>query len=584
MSTARFSTAGPRAVLAALLLVVPSQLLSPANAQGPVGPNLLVIVPDDLGVDSVGCYGTGNAPPTPNIDLLAQAGMRFTKVFVNPACSPTRAAILTGRHAYRGECTGALANGEPGLTASSLMLSAPFAVAGYATAMIGKWHVGYRFGAVTPGAYGWGHFEGILDGGVANPFQWTKVTNGLSSTSTQYILTDQINSAINWIQSQTGPWCLVVSLTLPHNPYHAPPANLHSQNLAGLDPATTPRPFFVAMVEAMDKEVGRLLATIAPSVLNNTNVVFVGDNGTDGAVALPPSSSTRGKGSLYDGGAHVPLIVRGPAVTNPGTTATELLSGVDLFPTLLGISGIAFPAAVLVPFASPLDGQTFQAALAGQSGYGRSHIYSEISSTPLGDGYTIRTNTHRLIRYMQNQPQHQEFYDLVADPTEQNDLLAAPLSPTQLAAFQQLSAQLETIRSDGWGELFGDGCAGGAGIPFLRWQSQPRIGTTFVARLSNLAPSCTAIAGILGMSRTTAFGTPLPIDLSIIGLTGCNLNVSLDLMLPMYLPAGFGIYLAIPPSPALYQSEFFMQGMAWEAAANPAGLILSRGLRLVIGQ
>lgn len=568
---------------ASLSLLATLSLSAVGIAQGPTHPNLLLIIPDDLGIDSVGCYGTGNAPPTPVIDALAAAGLRFTHAFVNPSCSPTRAAILTGRYAFRSECTSALSPGAIGMAANALTIAVPLNDAGYQTAMIGKWHLGNRFGPVTPGAYGWSHFEGILDSGVANPFQWPKTTNGLTTTCTQYILTDQVDSAINWIQAQTGPWALALTLTLPHVPYHTPPANLHTQNLAGLSPATTPRPFFAAMVQAMDTEIGRLLTTLGPGVLANTNVVLVGDNGTEGSVALPPSSPTRAKGSLYEGGSRVPLIVRGPAAPNPGALATELVSCVDFFPTILGMCGVTFPSVNIAPFAAPLDGTSVGAALAGQSGYGRSYIYSEITGSPLGDGYSIRTATHRLIRYMQNQPQHQEFYNLVADPNESTNLLLSPMSPADLAAFQQVSATLETVRSDGWGELYGQGCAGASGVPSLRWQTQPRIGTTFVTYVSNLDPSAVSMIGLLGWSRSAFWGASLPLDLSSIGMTNCSLNVSLDGLLPFYISTGYGAYLPIPAAPALYQFEFYVQSMVNEPSANPMGLVMSRGLRCVVG-
>lgn len=571
-----------------LALLVRS-LLSPLVAIGlstlavAQSPNLLVIVADDLGTDSVGCYGSAGAAPTPNIDALAQGGMRFTNCRVNPACSPTRAAIFTGRYAFRGECTGALGPGATGLAANAMTLAAPLNDAGYETAMIGKWHMGNRYGPNTPAVYGWTHFEGVLDSGVPNYFNWQKTTNGVTTTCTTYQLTDQVDSAIQWIQGRTGPWALALTLALPHQPFHTPPSTLHTQNLAGLNPATTPRPFFLAMVQAMDNELGRLFATLGSSVLNNTNIVFVSDNGTDGAVVPPPLTADRAKGSLYEGGARVPLIFRGPAVANGGTTANELVSAVDLFPTLLSICNVAFPSAALAPSALPLDGLTFHGALSGQTGYGRSYVYTELTNAPLGDGYAIRTQTHKLIRYMLNQPQHQEFYDLVADPDEQNNLLAAPLAPAQLSAFQQISAALETIRNDGWGELYGTGCPGSGGVPFLRWQTQPRLGTVFWTHMSNIGPGSATMMALVGLSRTSTGGAPLPLPLTLAGMPGCELAVSLDGIAPVF-PTGYGVALPIPPIPLLYQVEFYVQGMSFEPTINPTGVVFSRGLRLVIGQ
>lgn len=545
--------------------------------------NLLLIVADDLGVDAVGCYGSPTAPPTPTLDAIAAGGVRFTQMFVDPACTPSRAAMLTGRHAFRAEATMALPPGAIGMKADCVTLAAPLAAAGHATAMIGKWHLGNRFGPTTPNAYGFQHFEGLLDSG-ANPFQWNKVTNGVVSPCSTYIMTQQVDAAIQWIQARSGPWALVLTPTLPHQPFHAPPAHLHTQNLAGLDPATTPRPFFGAMVQAMDAEIGRLLATLGPAVLANTNVVFLADNGTDGAVVAPPTLPTRAKGSLYDGGSNVPLLVAGPAVAAPGTVATELLSGVDLFPTALAMCGAGtYPPPALAAVAQPLDGQSFLPALAGASGYGRPFVYSEITGTPLGAGYTLRTPTHRLVRYMLVQPQRQEFFDLGTDPMQYADLLAQPLAPTSRGMFDLLMAVLETIRDDGWAELYGDGCAGSAGVPFLRTQTQPRIGMPFHSAVLSVPSNATGVLSVIGMSRTAHAGTPLPCDLGAAGMPGCQLLTSIDITLA-HGANGISPPLAIPNLPALYQTEFFVQGVVGEVGANPTGLIWSRGLRCVIGR
>ena len=568
-----------RTVLAVLLRYV--FVLAASTFATAQSPNLLLIMADDFGVDSISCYGTPSAPPTPVIDALAQSGVRFTNCHVNPSCSPTRAAIFTGRYAFRSDCTGALVPGAVGLAANAMTIATPFNDTGYHTAMIGKWHMGNRYGPVTPAAYGWNHFEGILDSGMPDSFNWLKTTNGVTAPCSQYVMTDEVDSAINWVQSRTGPWVLALTMTLPHLPFHAPPAHLHTQNLTGLNPGTTPRPFYEAMVQAMDNELGRLFTSLGAGVLSNTNIVLIGDNGTDGAVALPPYGPSRSKGSLYEHGSRVPLIVRGPAVVSPGRVEAGLISGVDLFPTMLAMCNIAFPSPAIAPYALPLDGVSFKGALDGQSAYGRGFVYTEITNSPFGDGYAIRSPTHKLIRFMQNQPQHQEFYDLVADPDEQNDLLTSTLPPAQLAAFQQISSDLETIRNDGWGELYGNGCPGAVGVPFLRWQSQPRIGTVFWTYMSNLGPGSTNLMALVGLSRTSTLGVPLPLDLTSIGMPGCELGVALDAVAPVF-SNGFGVAMPIPAIPALYEFEFYVQGMSYEPV-NAMGVVLTRSLRLVIG-
>ncbi|MBX3465112.1 MAG: sulfatase-like hydrolase/transferase, partial [Planctomycetes bacterium] len=556
----------------------------PAQQPGQTPPrNLLVIVPDDLGVDAVGCYGWASAPPTPVLDALAAGGVRFDHAYVHASCTPSRAAILTGRHAFRSQATMALPPGAPGMVASAVTLAAPLNDAGYQTAMIGKWHLGHRFGLQTPNVYGFQHFEGVLDSGVTNPSAWNKVTNGTVTACSTYIMTDEVDAALQWIQSRTAPWALVLTPTLPHEPFHAPPAHLHTQNLAGLDPAVTPRPFFRAMVEAMDREIGRLLATLGPSVLANTNVVVIADNGTPGAVVQAPLEPHRAKGSLYDGGARVPLLVAGPSVTAPGTVATELVSSVDLFPTLLAMCGIGYPSANLASVAQPLDGVSFLPALAGQSGYGRDFVYTEITGTALGAGYTVRTATHRLVRYMLIQPQHQEFYDLQADPLQLQDLLAAPLSPANAVHFADLLQKMDSVRDDGWAELFGTGCGAGGNVPFFRTQTQPRLGTPFHTAVEAAPAGATAALTVLGTSRSSSGGVPLPLDLGLFGMQGCQLAVSTDLTL-LHGVDGVSPPLWLPNQPSLYQTEFYAQGVVGLPGANALGLLWTRSLRCVIGR
>ncbi len=556
----------------------------PGQTPAPAHPNLLVIVPDDLGVDAVGCYGSGSAPPTPVLDAIAAAGLRFTNAFVNASCTPSRAAILTGRYAFRSDATVALPPGAPGMVGDAVTIAAALNDAGYSTAMIGKWHLGNRFGTQTPNTYGFQHFEGVLDSGVSNPYQWGKVTDGQGSLCTTYVMTDQVNSAIQWIQGRTGPWALVLTPTLPHQPYHSPPANLHTQNLAGLDPAITPVPFFRAMVQAMDTEIGRLLVTLGPTVLANTNVVVIADNGTDSAVVQAPLTSDRGKGSLFDGGTKVPLLMRGPSVTAaPGSVATELVSSVDLFPTLLAMCGISYPSAALAAIAHPIDGVPFLPALAGQSGYGRSFVYSEVSGTPFGQGYTVRTPNHRLVRYTLIQPQHQEFFNLVADPLQQSNVLASPLNWASQIYFDDLMNKVGTIRDDGWAELYATGCGGTAGVPFLRTQTQPRIGTLFHTAVESVPANATGVLTVYGMSRTSSGGTALPFDLGALGMPGCQIVVRPDLTV-VQQPDGVSPGLLIPNLPALFGTEFYVQAVVGEPGVNALGLIWSRGLRCIVGR
>src|SRR5205085_10475603 len=227
--------------------------------------------------------------------------------YANPVCSPSRACLLTGRHSFRTGVGDVVMAGSSGtLQSSEFTLAETFAAnpsLNYQLAQFGKWHL-----ALAPNSPanlgGWPHFAGSLAGAVASYTNWTKTVDGVNTTNyTNYATTDTVNDAIAWIQAQTNkPWFAWVAFNAPHTPFHKPPANLcpHYQGLSGTQQSinSTPRPYFEAMVEAMDLEMGRLLAAVDRT---NTHVIFLGDNGTPGQIIQPPYLSSRGKDTLYEG-------------------------------------------------------------------------------------------------------------------------------------------------------------------------------------------------------------------------------------------------------------------------------------------
>ena len=554
-------------------------LAAAASAQN--HPNLLLIVADDLGVDRVGCYGASTAPPTPNIDALAAGGLRFTRAYVNPACSPTRGAILTGRYSFRTGVPGTLPFAAPGIDPGEIMLPVPLAAVGYSTALIGKWHLGTRYGVWTPNLFGWQHFAGNLEAALLDYYQWPKIVDGVLATRARYATSDQVDDALAWINGQSGQWVLMLSFFAPHSPFQAPPPDLHTQNLAGLDPLLDPVPFHRAMIEAMDHEIGRLLGGIAAATRANTNIIFLGDNGTDIPVVLPPQQPDHVKGSMFEGGGHVPLIVRGPAVHSPGTMSDAFISGVDLFPTILELCGSPYPLGF--DQTRPIDGQSFLPVLAGLQSTLRDHVYIEIAGTPLGEGYSVRDGRYRLIRYLRTQPQHEEMYDLATDPLETSNLLAAPLAPATQATYLQLAALLADIRQDGWVAQYGSGCGGLVGVPVLRAQTMPTMGTNFFVHAENLAPNVTWMTCLLGGSRTANGAVTLPLDCTPFGMPGCALNVSNDGVIQLSMSNGYGV-MWLPVISSMYGASFYLQAFVAEPGCNRAGLIASRGLRCVVGR
>ena len=212
--------------------------------------NVLLVIADDYGVDSMGLYApTQDVAPTPNLDALAANGVRFTNFWANPVCSPTRAALLTGRHGFR---TGVgFPAGTNTIPLTEYTIADAMNSVGYHTGHIGKWHLGN--GNSGPNLLGWDHFEGLIGGGVQNYFNWTKVTNGSASTNTNYTTTEMTDNAISWINSKgNDPWFCWLAYNAPHTPFHVPPATLQTQNVTA---GSTNLQKYKAAVEAMDTEI-----------------------------------------------------------------------------------------------------------------------------------------------------------------------------------------------------------------------------------------------------------------------------------------------------------------------------------------
>lgn len=345
--------------------------------------NILLIIADDYGVDSSPLYNSTNngasLPPTPNIVSLAQSGVLFRNAYANPVCSPTRACLLTGRYSFRTGVEDVVAGaGSATLSASEFTLPEAFAAnsaLGYNLAQFGKWHLAN--GPNTPNTIGgWTNFAGSLIGAITSYTNWTKTVNGVSGITTNYATTDLVNDAMSWIQARgTNPWFAWVAFNAPHTPLHLPPTNLcpHYATLSGTasDITANPRKYFEAMTEAMDTEIGRLLTSVDRA---NTHIIFLGDNGTQGVVQ-PPYPANRDKGTLYEGGIHVPFIIAGPSVMNPGRTNDTPVGAVDVFSTILDMAGIN--RATTIPTHLTIDGQSLLPLLtnaATLSGYSYSEL------------------------------------------------------------------------------------------------------------------------------------------------------------------------------------------------------------------
>ncbi len=557
-----------RNLLAAVLPLAAAPVVAQTTAS-----NVLLIVADDFGIEQCASYGVGaSPPPTPQLDALAAAGVRFGNAFAYPTCSPTRAAIHTGRRAYRHGVGAALvpASGDPGLGVEEWTLPEVLdrAGSGYAHALIGKWHLGdpTNAGNLAPNVAGWSHFAGSLLGAVPDYESWRRVENGVARRTTDYATSRQVDDALDWIGRQTGPWFLVLAFNAPHTPYHAPPAHLHHQNLNGLDPQTSPGPFYDAMVEAMDTEIGRLLVGLGAQ-RSRTEVVFVGDNGTAPAVVEAPFDRRHAKGTVYRGGVQVPLLVAGPSVVAGGRVVDDPVEIVDLFPTLLGLAGV--DAFATLPAGVVCDGVDLGGLLADPQASGARRLqFAEQFGTGLDAEATVRDAGHKLLRSIAatSGAESFELYDLAVDPWEQNDLLARPLDAVAQRAFEDLRVGLAEAREEGLALAFGQGCAGAG----LRSSGDlPQLG----GRLELDVSGATG-AGFLvvGASRDElADGTPLPVPLDALGWAGCSLLVSTDIAEPLVAGAAGPDWSAVlPTDPALLGAVFHLQAATLTGAVTDA--------------
>ncbi len=424
-------------------------LVAGAAVEAQSNSNVLILIADDVGVDALASYAEGSDfPITPNLDALTQQGILFRNAYGNPLCSPTRAAILTGRYGFRtgiGENV-ALTGAALPLAEITLPEMLDLGSGLYSHAAIGKWHLGNGSvgGSLAPNNAGFSHYDGCLRGQLLpapyNFYYWPRTVNGSTQINTTYATTATVNAALEWINTHAEPWVCYVSFNAANAPFQAPPAGLYYEDLTGIDPLTNPRPFYKASIEAMDTEIGRLFAALG-SKLQNTLVVFTGDNGpAPKLTTLHPPSHV--KGTVFEGGINVPLLVSGPQVDVPGTECAGLVNTLDLYATvaeLAGVdlaqthAGVPLDSVSLVPYFT--DSQ--QASL-------RWFTFSE-RFLPLGAKGTHVTQNRRAIREARYKlirvNSVYSFYDLWNDPFEQTDLVGS-LTTEQQEIFDLLKQQL----------------------------------------------------------------------------------------------------------------------------------------------
>jgi arylsulfatase A-like enzyme len=319
-------------------------------------PNILLIVADDMGYGDFGVFNDGPAR-TPCLDALVDQSICLTQHYAgSPACSPSRAALLTGRYPHR---TGALTPQEMlGLDRIALderTIADAFKAGGYKTGLIGKWHNGALDPRYHPNQRGFDEFFGFRGGWMDYYDWWVERNERVEKSDGRYLTDVFTQEAVDFMdRHQKDPFFLMLAYNAPHSPLQAPDKISKPYLESGLVPGTG---ITYAMNEVMDQGLGRLLETLDKLGLDdNTVVMFTSDNGPAFRLRpdqVPPGMDTATpryncgfngqKGSVYEGGIRVPMVLRWPAGLDSSLRVDELVHFTDWLPTLLGLSGLDLP-------------------------------------------------------------------------------------------------------------------------------------------------------------------------------------------------------------------------------------------------
>lgn len=424
-------------------------------------PNILVIISDDQGVvDSPEYHFDPNPPHTPVLSALANEGVIFDNAWATPMCFTTRAAYLTGLHGAR---NGVLTGGVPIRLEDQTIyefLSDNEETGNYASAFIGKWHVGVDEvnGESYPVANGVPYFAGVIEGnfgGEGNYDRWNLTIDSpemetVRVVSTEYNTSKLTRLAEEWIEEQESPWFVTLAYNAPHGPRHWPDESLHGMQertethftnemcgrggmgamgagaaeaggmgAGGAAGSLDDEECYNAMVEAMDTEVGNLLSKLEElGQRDDTLIIYSGDNGSSEPAVI---QGRQAKSTLYAGGLHVPFFASGAGVTRKGVREDRLVTITDIFATVGEIAGAHFGGTVH-------DSVSFAGFLSSEEGIDRPYAFSDIDRTTADgtttSGWSVRDHEHMLMRLngedtlFEINPDHFMYKDVTASEPE----------------------------------------------------------------------------------------------------------------------------------------------------------------------
>jgi len=489
MSTARsLVPIRPASGLFAMALVACFVSAQPSSAsaldaarQSP--PNFVFILVDDLGATDLGCTGS-TFYETPHIDKLASQGMRFTQAYsACTVCSPTRAAVMTGKYPARLHITDWIAGHKrptarlkvPDWTMhlphEEVSLAEALAPAGYVSASIGKWHLGGP--EFRPESQGFALNVAGSDKGQPpsyfSPYRISTISDGPAG---EYLTDREADVAIEFVEaSRDKPFLLYWPRHAVHTPLQAKPELIEKyRRKAEQHPGPQNNPTYAAMIESLDDSVGRLLSALEKfGLADRTVIFFTSDNGGLTIQKNGPTSNLglrAGKGSTYEGGTRVPLIVRWPGTVAPGSTCGVPMMSIDYLPTMVEIAEVSRPAAPSPPTPLPrrgngsVDGVSLVPLLKQSGTFTRETLYWHYphyhpgGATPYG---AIRQGDWKLIEFYEND--RHELFNLKDDPEEKQNL-ANQMTPrvAELAAKldawrKEVGAQMPSSNNDWDGQL-----------------------------------------------------------------------------------------------------------------------------------
>lgn len=352
-------------VVALLAANSPSANAETGNGSNPSAegkPNIIVLLADDLGRHDVGWHG--GEIPTPNLDKLAKGGTSLDAFYVQPVCSPTRAALLTGRYPIRhGLQVGVVRPwANYGLPLSEQTIAQGLKSAGYATSVVGKWHLGHSAPDYLPTRRGfdhqYGHYNGAIDYFTHvrdDGFDWHQddQVNRDEGYSTELIGNEAARLVTKYAGKQ--PYFLYVPFNAVHSPLQVP-----EKYLNGLDHLKGQRRLYAGLLKAMDESVGKIVDAVDQSgTRSNTLILFSSDNGGPQPGRISDNGPLRaGKGTVYEGGVRVAALANWEGKIPANTRVDQPLHIADLYPTLLHLAG------AVVDQKLPLDGKNAWATIA----------------------------------------------------------------------------------------------------------------------------------------------------------------------------------------------------------------------------